>query len=160
MIKLTHILKELLTELEVSSTGQLQQNSDISSILKQLIVQDLGEYIGFDKDEDENEWIFEWEWEDKPYKLLSNGIYFIVFIDNNPKTLHKLYQDAEDWHPAPYEFQNNFVENYFVLGVKDAYNGNMERINTMMNTGHTGTIDNLVMAKINNKDQLLYFFNI
>jgi hypothetical protein len=157
MIKLIDILKEL----EVSPEGNIQQNPEISSILKQLIVQDLGDYIGFDENEDEDEWISEWEWDgNKPYRLLNNGVYFITFIDNNLKILHELYKDAIDWHPRYEEFQDNFVESYFIKGVQDAYNGNMKRIDDMMNVGYTGTKDDLVMANINNKNQLLYFFNI
>lgn len=156
MIKLIDILKEL----EISSTGQLQQNSEISSILKQLIVQDLGYLIGYDEDEDEDEWIFEWRWDNKPYRLLSNGTNYILFIDNNPKILHELYKDAIDWHPQYEEFQNNFVESYFIRSVQDAYSGDMNHINTMIDTNSTGTIDDLEMVKINGKNQLLYFFNI
>ena len=156
MIKLLDLLKEL----EVSSTGQLQQNPEISSILKQLIVQDLGYLIKHDEDENENEWIFEWGWDNKPYRVLDNDINFIVFLDNNPKVLHELYKDAIDWHPEYENFQDNFVESYFIKGVQDAYKGDMDRINTMMNVGYTGTIDSLEMAKINEKNQLLYFFSI
>jgi hypothetical protein len=157
MIKLIDILKEL----EISSTGQLQQNPEISSILKQLIVQNLGDLITYDEDEDENEWISEWGWDNnKLYRVLDNGISFIVFLDNDSKVLHELYNDAIDWHPKYEKFQNNFVESYFIKGVQDAYEGNMNRINTMMNVGWTGTTDNLEMVKINGKNQLLYFFNI
>ena len=156
MIKLLDLLKEL----EVSSTGQLQQNPEISSILKQLIVQDLGYLIKHDEDENENEWIFEWGWDNKPYRVLDNDINFIVFLDNNPKVLHELYKDAIDWHPEYENFQDNFVESYFIKGVQDAYKGDMDRINTMMDVGYTGTIDSLEMAKINGKNQLLYFFSI
>ena len=131
MIKLLDILKEL----EVSSTGQLQQNPEISSILKQLIVQDLGYLMGYSEDDDENKWISEWNWDNKSYRVLNNGINFIVFLDNNPKVLHELYKDAIDWHPEYKDFQDNFVESYFVKGVQDAYNGDMDRINTMMGVG-------------------------
>jgi hypothetical protein len=156
MIKLLDILKEL----EISPTGQLQQNSEVSSILKQLIVQDLGHLIGYDEDENEDEWISEWNWDNKPYKVLTNDVEYIVFLDNNPKILHELYKDAIDWHPKHEDFQDNFVESYFIRGVQDAYKGNMNNINTMMNAGYTGTTDNLEMVKINGKNQLLYFFNI
>jgi hypothetical protein len=156
MIKLLDLLKEL----EVSSTGQLQQNPEISSILKQLIVQDLGYLIKHDEDENEDEWIFEWGWDNKPYRVLDNDINFIVFLDNDPKVLHELYKDAIDWHPEYEDFQDNFVESYFIKGVQDAYKGDMDRINTMMDVGYKGTIDSLEMAKINGKNQLLYFFSI
>jgi len=156
MIKLLDLIKEL----EVSSTGQLQQNPEISSILKQLIVQDLGYLIKHDEDENEDEWIFEWGWDNKPYRVLDNGINFIVFLDNDPKILHELYKDAVDWHPEYENFQDNFVESYFIKGVQDAYKGDMDRINTMIDAGYTGTIDSLEMAKINGKNQLLYFFSI
>jgi len=156
MIKLLDLIKEL----EVSSTGQLQQNPEISSILKQLIVQDLGYLIKHDEDENEDEWIFEWGWDNKPYRVLDNGINFIVFLDNDPKILHELYKDAVDWHPEYENFQDNFVESYFIKGVQDAYKGDMDRINTMTDVGYTGTIDSLEMAKINGKNQLLYFFSI
>ena len=156
MIKLLDLIKEL----EVSSTGQLQQNPEISSILKQLIVQDLGYLIKHDEDENEDEWIFEWGWDNKPYRVLDNGINFIVFLDNDPKVLHELYKDAVDWHPEYENFQDSFVESYFIKGVQDAYKGDMDRINTMIDVGYTGTIDSLEMAKINGKNQLLYFFSI
>ena len=156
MIKLLDILKEL----EVSSTGQLQQNPEISSILKQLIVQDLGYLMGFNEDEDEDKWISEWNWDNKPYRVLNNGIDFIVFLDNDLKVLNELYKDAIDWHPKYEDFQDNFIESYFIKGVQDAYKGDMSRINTMMGIGYTGTTDDLEMAKINRKNQLLYFFSI
>jgi hypothetical protein len=155
MIKLLDILKEL----EVSSTGQLQQNPEISSILKQLIVQDLGYLMGYNEDEDEDKWISEWNWDNKPYRVLNNGINFIVFLDNDLKVLNELYKDAIDWHPKYEDFQDNFIESYFIKGVQDAYKGDMSRINTMMDIGYTGTTDDLEMAKINGKNQLLYFFN-
>jgi hypothetical protein len=155
MIKLLDILKEL----EVSSTGQLQQNPEISSILKQLIVQDLGYLMGYNEDEDEDKWISEWNWDNKPYRVLNNGIDFIVFLDNDLKVLNELYKDAIDWHPKYEDFQDNFIESYFIKGVQDAYKGDMSRINTMMDIGYTGTTDDLEMAKINGKNQLLYFFN-
>jgi hypothetical protein len=156
MIKLLDILKEL----EVSSTGQLQQNPEISSILKQLIIQDLGYLIRYNEDEDEDKWISEWNWDNKPYRVLSNGINFIVFLDNNFKVLNELYKDAIDWHPKYKDFQDNFIESYFIKGVQDAYKGDMNRINTMMGVGYTGTTDDLEMAKINGKNQLLYFFSV
>jgi hypothetical protein len=156
MIKLLDILKEL----EVSSTGQLQQNPEISSILKQLIVQDLGYLMGYNEDEDEDKWISEWNWDNKPYRVLNNGIDFIVFLDNDLKVLNELYKDAIDWHPKYEDFQDNFIESYFIKGVQDAYKGDMSRINTMMDIGYTGTTDDLEMAKINGKNQLLYFFSI
>jgi hypothetical protein len=156
MIKLLDILKEL----EVSSTGQLQQNPEISSILKQLIVQDLGYLMGYNEDEDEDKWISEWNWDNKPYRVLNNGINFIVFLDNDLKVLNELYKDAIDWHPKYEDFQDNFIESYFIKGVQDAYKGDMSRINTMMDIGYTGTTDDLEMAKINGKNQLLYFFSI
>jgi len=149
-----------LIELVVSPTGQLQQSPEISSILKQLIVQDLGYLIGYDEDENEDEWIFKWQWDYKSYRVLNNGINFIVFLDNDPKVIHELYKDAVDWHPNYEEFQDSFVESYFLIGIQDAYKGNMNRINTMISVGDTGTIDDLEMVKINNKNQLLYFFNI
>jgi hypothetical protein len=156
MIKLLDILKEL----EVSSTGQLQQNPEISSILKQLIVQDLGYLMGYNEDKDEDKWISEWNWDNKPYRVLNNGIDFIVFLDNDLKVLNELYKDAIDWHPKYEDFQDNFIESYFIKGVQDAYKGDMNRINTMMDIGYTGTTDDLEMAKINGKNQLLYFFSI
>ena len=156
MIKLLDILKEL----EVSSTGQLQQNPEISSILKQLVVQDLGYLMGYNEDEDEDKWISEWNWDNKPYRVLNNGIDFIVFLDNDLKVLNELYKDAIDWHPKYEDFQDNFIESYFIKGVQDAYKGDMNRINTMMDIGYTGTTDDLEMAKINEKNQLLYFFSI
>jgi hypothetical protein len=156
MIKLLDILKEL----EVSSTGQLQQNPEISSILKQLIVQDLGYLMGYNEDEDEDKWISEWNWDNKPYRVLNNGINFIVFLDNDLKVLNELYKDAIDWHPKYEDFQDNFIESYFIKGVQDAYKGDMSRINTIMDTGYTGTTDDLEIVKINGKNQLLYFFSI
>jgi hypothetical protein len=156
MIKLLDILKEL----EVSPTGQLQQNPEISSILKQLIVQDLGYLMGYNEDEDEDKWISEWNWDNKPYRVLNNGINFIVFLDNDLKVLNELYKDAIDWHPKYEDFQDNFIESYFIKGIQDAYKGDMSRINTMMDIGYTGTTDDLEMAKINGKNQLLYFFSI
>ena len=45
-----------------------------------LIVQNLGYLIRYDEDEDENEWISEWGWDNnKLYRVLDNGISFIVF---------------------------------------------------------------------------------
>jgi hypothetical protein len=115
--------------------------------------------MGYNEDEDEDKWISEWNWDNKPYRVLNNGIDFIVFLDNDLKVLNELYKDAIDWHPKYEDFQDNFIESYFIKGVQDAYKGDMNRINTMMDIGYTGTTDDLEMAKINGKNQLLYFFN-
>jgi len=83
-----------------------------------------------------------------------------IILDTLLNISNELYKDAINWHPRFKEFQESFVESYFIKGVQDAYKGDLKRINTMMDVGPTGTTDKLTMVKLNNQNQLLYFFNI
>ena len=98
--------------------------------------------------------------------------YSIEDLKNNPTDPAKLTNlayiqiqlglitDAEKNITMAIDINPKRIESYFIKGVQDAYKGDMNRINTMIDVGYTGTIDSLEMAKINGKNQLLYFFSI
>jgi len=157
------IKKALKENISISPDGELvSSEGGIPSILKQLLNQGFDDLLGYHGEDegDKDEWVSEWDWEHVPYRILGNGINFVVFLDNDVVKLRELYKDAIDWHPRFKEFQESFVESYFIKGVQDAYKGDLKRINTMMDVGPTGTTDDLAMVKLNNQNQLLYFFNI
>tara|TARA_Y100000389_G_C17129827_1_gene349659 strand:+ start:73 stop:585 length:513 start_codon:yes stop_codon:yes gene_type:complete len=157
------IKKVLKENISINSDGKLvSSEGGIPSMLEQLLNQGFDHLLGYHEGDegDKDEWVSEWDWEAVPYRMLSNDINFIAFIDNDVVKLRELYKDAINWHPRFKEFQESFVESYFIKGVQDAYKGDLKRINTMMDVGPTGTTDKLTMVKLNNQNQLLYFFNI
>lgn len=157
------IQKVLNENLSINPDGKLiSSEGGIPSMLEQLLNQGFDDLLGYHGEDegDKDEWVSEWDWDAVPYRMLSNDINFIVFLDNDVSKLRKLYKHPLDWHPRFEEFHENFDESDFIRGVQDAYKGDLEKINTIMDVGFTGTTDDLEMVKLNNQDQLLYFFNV
>jgi hypothetical protein len=160
MIKLTDLLKEAL---EIDAEGNLVPNKEISSILKQLIVQNLGEYIGYEEEEieefyaDENEWISEWEWSDRPYRMLTlKGFTDILFLDNDPKKLAAIYEDSINWYPSSSNIlKQETSEEDFIKAIQEAYQGNLSPVQEMLPEDYSTILE---MVKLFDKNQLIYIF--
>lgn len=141
--------------MSISNNGELH-GDNTQSIIDQLIEQDLGYCFGVDDEEDSDE-VFSWD-EKEQYRVLTNGIYYIVFLDID-KT-HELYKDAINWHPSYEEFHEKFTEQLFKKALEQAYNGQTVNLSLMLDSGNTGTVDEWDIAIIDDKKQILYFFNI
>ena len=106
------IKKALKENLSINPDGRLiSSEGGIPSILEQLLNQGFDYLLGYhgENEGDKDEWISEWDWDAVPYRVLSDGINFIVFLDNNIVKLRELYKNVIDWHPRFEEFQESFV---------------------------------------------------
>lgn len=166
-LELRQIIREEISKLvstnEITSKESLNENiknnAIIPVILNGIVENGNGPLIGFYNDEEEDFDVYEWYWDNKPYRVLTNGIYFIVFLE--PKNAKLLYDDAIDWHPQFEKFQSEFDDEVFKIALERILNNNdSSYLDLMINKIFTGTTDEYQLLNIKGKKYLLYFFNI